>query len=108
MRKNQLSFFVLLAFNVNFYLVAHLEFRIVAEFTDRDDTIALVANVYNYFALVDSDDSTFNDVVFVDATKSLVISLLEFFFALSAFSDSVFECIPVKVRQRCNVLKILH
>ena len=52
-RKNKLSFFVFLIFNVNFYFVAYLKFRIVTKFAYGDDAVALEADAYNYFALVD-------------------------------------------------------
>mgnify|MGYP007040841350 FL=1 len=52
MRKNELTALVLLVLNINLYLVTSLELWVVTEFRSRDDTIALVADVNNYFLLV--------------------------------------------------------
>ena len=51
-RKNELTALVLLVLNINLYLVTSLELWVVTEFRSRDDTIALVADVNNYFLLV--------------------------------------------------------
>ena len=51
-RKNELTALVLLVLNINLYLVTSLELWVVTEFRSRDDAIALVADVNNYFLLV--------------------------------------------------------
>ena len=62
-RENQLSLLVLLVFYVNLNLVTNLEVWIVTEFRSRDDTIALVADVNNYFLLVYRDYGTFGNLM---------------------------------------------
>ena len=62
-RKNQLTFFVFLIFDVNLNSVADFEFGIVSEFGSGDNTVALVADVNNYFLFVNGDNSTINNLM---------------------------------------------
>ena len=52
MRENELTTLVFLALYINLNLVTRLEIWVVTEFRSRDNTIALVADVNNYFLLV--------------------------------------------------------
>ena len=101
--EHELATLVFLIFNVYLYSIAYLQVRIVTEFVYGDDTVALVADVYNYFALTNWDYCTFYNFVFVYTTEGCVVSFLSFFVALSRFYSTVLECVPVKVRKRCNV-----
>ncbi|EJW96687.1 hypothetical protein EVA_15207 [gut metagenome] len=104
MREHELATLVFLIFDVHFNRVTYLQVRIVTELAGGDDTVALVADVNYNFALTDSDDCTVNHFVFVYTTEGVVVSLFLFFVALRNLSCAVFECVPVKVRKRCNVL----
>ena len=53
MRKDKLTLLVFLVFDEYFHHVAYLEVGIVAEFSDRYDTVRLVADVNHYLTLVD-------------------------------------------------------
>ncbi len=105
-RKNELSFFVLLALDVDFYFVAYLEVRVVTELRSRNDTVGFVTYVDNYLTLVDTDDSTLNDFVVLDGAQRVVI-LLDFFFVFCALL-LCFIGIPVEVLERkifCHVVE---
>ena len=52
MREYELTLLVLLVLNVNLYLVAYLELRVVTELRSGDDTVALVTDVNDYLLLV--------------------------------------------------------
>ena len=45
MRKDKLTFLVFLIFDKYFYYITNFDFRVVAEFCCRDDTIALVTDM---------------------------------------------------------------
>ena len=75
MRKNELTALVLLVLNINLYLVTSLELWVVTEFRSRDDTIALVADVNNYFLLATEITVPSTTLVLLDLVKSFVISL---------------------------------
>ena len=51
-REDELSLAVFLVFYVNLHLVAHLEVGVIAEFASLDDTVALVADVYDNLLFV--------------------------------------------------------
>jgi len=52
MREYELTTLVFLVLYIHLYLIARLEIWVVTEFRSRDNTIALVADVNNYFLLV--------------------------------------------------------
>ncbi len=80
----ELTVLVLLALDIDLYLVADLEVRIVAELGSGDDTVGLVADIDYDFAFVDGCNSTLYDFVVFDSTQGVVI-LFEGFFVLCAF-----------------------
>ena len=80
-RQNQLTLLVLCVLNINLYHVAGLQVGIVAEFRSGDDTIALVADVDDYFFFVDADYLTVNDLMLADLVEGFVVSLVKLFLA---------------------------
>ena len=96
-RKHQLTFFIFLRFDVNFYFVTDLQFGIVTEFVHWNDTVWFVTDVYNNFAFVHCDYSTFNHVVCIDLVQCLVVGFFLVFFADLSVYNAVFECVPVKI-----------
>ena len=107
-RKNQLTLLVLLIFDVNLNRVTYLQFGIVTEFAGGDDTIALVADVYHYLALVDSDYGSVYHIVVVYFVQRAGIGL---FLSLAARACvAVTTCIsfPIEVFQGSNIFEICH
>ncbi len=99
MGENQLALAVLCVLDEDVDLVADREFRIVAEFVDADNTFALVADVDDHFALVESDDGTFDHFVLSDAGKRLAVALFGSLL-VGCVEAVVFKCFPV---ERCVV-----
>ena len=106
-RKLQLTVLVLLALNIDLYLVADLEIGVVAELRCGNDTIALVADVDNDFLLVDGDNGTLNHLVLLDLVQGLVVGLGQFAFAIASLGTAL-KLVPVEVVQRLYVLVINH
>ena len=107
MRKSQLTVLILGRLDVNLDLVADLQIRVVTELRNGDDTLALVADIDDHFALVDTDDRTFGHLVCGDVRKSLVISLADLLFGLVVNAQVVFKRVPVKVLV-CNFFCFFH
>ena len=103
-RKLQLTVLVLLALDIDLYLIADLEIGVVAELRCGNDTIALVADVDNDFLLVDGDNGT---LVLLDLVQSLVVGLGQFAFAIASLGTAL-KLVPVEVVQRLYVLVINH
>ena len=95
--KDQLALAVFCGLHVNFYFITHLQFRIVTELRSCDDTLALVTDVYDYFAFVDAGHDTFHDLVLIHLGKSLVISRLDVCAVLLTGSNRVLESIPIEL-----------
>ena len=106
-RKLQLTILVLLALDIDLYLIADLEIGVVAELRCGNDTIALVADVDNDFLLVDGDNGTLNHLVLLDLVQSLVVGLGQFAFAIASLGTAL-KLVPVEVVQRLYVLVINH
>ena len=106
-RKSQLTVLILGRLDVNLDLVADLQIRVVTELRNGDDTLALVADIDDHFALVDTDDRTFGHLVCGDVRKSLVISLADLLFGLVVNAQVVFKRVPVKVLV-CNFFCFFH
>ena len=100
--KDQLTLLVLLVLYVNLYLVTYLEVWVVAEFACRDDTIALIADVYDNLFLINRDYGTLNHLVLSYLVKCFVIGLLEVCFA-DACVCAILELIPIEVVQWLDV-----
>ena len=96
MRENQLTLLVLLALNVDLYLVARLQIRVITELCCRNDTIALVADVDDYLFLVDGDNCSLDNLVLLNLLQSLVVGLLLVFFAGFNFT-AILELVPVEI-----------
>ncbi len=97
-RKHELALLVLLALDINLYLVAYLEVGIVTELCCRYDTVRLVAYVHYDLAFVDRDNCTFYNLLVLDGVKSVVV-LFDFFFVFCALL-LCFIGIPVEVLER--------
>ncbi len=97
-RQYELTLLVLLALDVDFYLVAYLQVRIVTELGGRNDTVRLVADINNYLALVDGDNRTFYDFIVLDGIQGFVV-LVDFFFVFCALLFFLVG-IPVEVLER--------
>ena len=80
-REKQLAFFVFLVLYIDFNDVACLQVRIVTELRCGDDTVALVADVYDYLFLVNRNDFSVYDLMIGNLVKCFVVSFLKFFFA---------------------------
>ena len=63
MGEDKLALLVFLVFNEDLNDIANLDVGIVAEFADRDDAVALVADVNHCLTLVERDDGTFDYVL---------------------------------------------
>ncbi len=61
--EDKLALLVFLVFNEDLNDIANLDVGIVAEFADRDDAVALVADVNHCLTLVERDDGTFDYVL---------------------------------------------
>ena len=94
--KNELTFLVLCVLYVNLYDVAGLQVGVVAEFACGDDTIALVADVYDNLFLVNRDHLAVNDLVLANLVEGFVVRLVKFFLA-DVCHCAIFELIPVEV-----------
>ena len=92
----ELAFLVLSVLNVNLNNVTGFQLGVVTELAGGDDTVALVADVYDYFLLVNADNSTINNLVLADLVKGLVISLVELFLA-DVYCRAILKLIPVEV-----------
>ena len=106
-RKLQLTVLVLLALDIDLYLIADLEIGVVAELRCGNDTIALVADVDNDFLLVDGDNGTLNHLVLLNLVQGLVVGLGQFAFAIASLGTAL-KLVPVEVVQRLYVLVINH
>src|SRR5574344_116681 len=73
-RKYQLTFFVLLVFYVNFNLVTYFEVWVVTKFRCRNDTIALITDVYNNFLFIKGDNCTLNYLMLLNFVQGFVVS----------------------------------
>ena len=92
----ELAFLVLSVLNVNLNNVTGFQLGVVTELASGDDTIALVADVYNYLFLVNADNGTIDNLMLADLVKGLVISLVELFLA-DVCSRAILKLIPVEV-----------
>ena len=101
-RKQQLALLVFLVLYVNLYLVAYLQVGIVAELACRDDTIALVADVYDYFFLVARNNGTLSHLMLADLVESLVVSSVKLFLA-DVDRCAIFKLFPIEVVQWLDV-----
>ena len=68
-----------------------------------DDAVALVANVNDYFLLVNRDDFTLNHLMIGYLVQGLIVGLVKLFFA-DVGHGAIFKLVPVEVLQRLNVL----
>ena len=103
MRKYELTFLVLCIFYVNLYNVTYFEVGVVAKFWCGDDTVALVADVYDYFFLVCTDYGSLYYLMLAHFVESLIVGLVEVFLA-DIDSRTVFKLVPVEIGQRLYVL----
>ena len=102
-REYELTLAVLLILYINLNLVAYLQLRGVTEFRCRDDTVALVTDVYDNLFLVDRDYSTLNYLVLRYLVKCFVISLLKLLLAYVQ-ATSILKLVPIEVCQWLYVL----
>ena len=102
MRKDQLTLLVLLVLYVNLYLVTYLEVWVVAEFACRDDTIALIADVYDNLFLVARDYGSLGHLMLADLVEGFVVSFVKLFFA-DVCSRAIFKLFPIEVVQWLDV-----
>jgi len=101
-REHQLALLVLLVFNVNFHLVTHLQVWCIAEFAARNDTVALVTDVDNDFAVVDGCNCTVNHFVVVHVVQCAFIGCLVS--CLVGCLTAILEFFPIEIFQRIDVL----
>ena len=102
-RKHQLTLLVFLILDVNLNGVAHLEIGSITEFATSDDTLTLVADVHNNFAVVDSSHCTIYHLIVVHVVERAFIGCLLSRFVSCAHAV-VLECFPIETFQRLNVL----
>ena len=96
-RKGQLSVLVLGRIDIDFDLVAYLQVGVVAELRNGDDTLALVADVYQNFTLGDGGYGTFDHFADVDVRQRLVVSLGDLGLVLVVNAQVVLKRIPVEI-----------
>ena len=65
-REDELTALVLYRLYINLYLVANLQLRVVTELRCCDNALALVADVYDYLALVDLGNGTLYGLTYSD------------------------------------------
>ena len=106
--ENELTLLVLLILDIHLYNVTDLQLGIVAELTDGDDAVALVADVHDYLTLVDANDRAIYDIVVIDACEALVISCLLLLTALRRLRCALLVAFPVEVVEGLNVLCFCH
>ena len=80
-REQQLTFAVFLILNVHFDHVANLQVGVVAELAGGNNTVALVADVYDDFFFVNADNSTIDNLMFADFVQRFVVGLCQLFTA---------------------------
>ncbi len=102
-RKNELSLLVLLILYVDFNLVAYLQFGIVAELRCGDDTIALIADVDDYFLLVDGDNFSLYDLMLRHLVEGFVVGLCQVLL-VDFYVSTILKLFPIEVCQRLYVL----
>ena len=76
-REDELAVGTFLVLNVDFNLVAHLQVGVGTEFSNRDNTIRLEADVDDHFAVGDGHHGAFDDLVVGDLVHSASILLFE-------------------------------
>ena len=104
-REYQLTLSVLLVLYVNLYLVAYLEVWVVTELRSWDDTVALVADVYDNLFLINRDYCTLYYLVLSYLVQCFVIGLLEVLFA-DACVCTLLKLFPIEVVEWLYVLEI--
>ena len=70
-----------MVFYIDLDNVACFQIRVVTEFRSWDNTVALVANVYDYLFLVNRNNFSVNDLMIGNLVKCFVVSILKFFSA---------------------------
>ncbi len=70
-----MSLLVFLVLDEHFNGVTNGQVGVVAEFAAGDDTFALVADVHDYFAVVDAGDNTVNDVIVGNLVQRCLVGL---------------------------------
>ena len=86
-----------MVFNEHFYSVTNLDVRVLAEFAEWNDTIALVSDVNHCFALVKCDNGTFDYILVFDGVKRFVISFGELFARFFTTGFAFFVGFPIEI-----------
>ena len=107
-RKGQLAVLVLGRLHVDFDLVAYLQVGVVAELRYRDDTLALIADIDDNLALVDTRYGSLDHFADVDVRKRLVVSLGDLGFVLVVHTQVVFKGVPVEIFVCNYILYFFH
>ena len=77
-REDELAVGTFLVLNVDFNLVAHLQVGVGTEFSNRDNTIRLEADVDHDLAVSDGHHGAFDDLMVGDLVHCACILLFEF------------------------------
>ena len=107
-RKGQLAVLVLGRLHVDFDLVAYLQVGVVAELRYGDDTLALIADIDDNLALVDTRYGSLDHFADVDVRKRLVVSLGDLGFVLVVHAQVVFKGVPVEIFVCNYILYFFH
>ena len=99
-RQNQLTFFVFLALDVHFYLVADFQVGVVAKLAHRNDTVRFETDVYHYFAFVHRDDGAHYDFFVFHFVQCVVVLCGKFCFFFFGYNIAIFVGIPIEVSGR--------
>ena len=107
-RKRQLAVLVLGRLHVDLDLLAYGQFGVVAEFGNGNDALALIADIDDNLALVDTRYGSLDHFADVDVRKRLVVSLGDLGFVLVVHAQVVFKGVPVEIFVCNYILYFFH
>ena len=108
MREHELALLIFLRFDEDFYLVAYLQLRVVAELGGTDRPLALEADVDRYFALVDRRDCTYYNLLVLHLAEGAFVGCFLLLARASAEDFSLLKLIPVEVLEWLDSVQIFH
>ena len=93
-----------MALDVNLYLVANLQIRVVTELGHGNNAVRLEADVDYNLAFVHSCNGTHHHLFVFYGVQGLVIRFYELFLALLTIRIAILIGVPVEVLNRLDVL----